>query len=72
MENLSKHQSFQIPNVAPEGGLEAGMSSINQSKLQRAPPAFHSQTTLINQHAYEDSPPYSILSDAGGSGSILI
>ena len=54
------------------GGLErmAASGAINRSNLQRpSPPAFHSQTNLqMNQHTFEDSPPYSLLSD-GGSGS---
>ena len=40
----------------------------NQSKLQRAPPRFLSERTLMSHPSFEDSPPYSILSD-GGSGS---
>ena len=37
----------------------------NQSKLQRAPPRFLSERTLMSHPSFEDSPPYSLLSDAG-------
>ena len=52
--------------------MSAG-GAINRSNLQRPPPhAFHSQTNLLmNQHTFEDSPPYSLLSD-GGSGNYRV
>ena len=61
-------------NMEP-GGSErmAAGGAINRSNLQRPPPpAFHSQTNLLmNQHTFEDSPPYSLLSD-GPSGNLYL